>query len=45
MGNSDILRLFGGSNNLDILSTVSDAVILTGDGTGGDDNIKKGIFI
>lgn len=44
MGNSDILSLFGGSNNLDILSTVSDAVILTGDGTGGDDKYKGRYF-
>ena len=44
MENSDILSLFGGSNNIDILSTVSDAVILTGNGTGGDDKYKGRYF-
>ena len=44
MENSDILSLFGGSNNIDILSTVSDAVILTGDGTGGDSKYKGRYF-
>ena len=44
MENSDILSLFGGSNNIDILSTVSDAVILNGEGTGGDNKYKGRYF-